>query len=82
MVDNSLVLPNVGRQDSGEYICSATNSLGTSDVTVMLDVESEWRHFNDRGTVVGNVESEMLFALQPSPTPPPFPTTWPCVSGR
>ncbi|KAF3861171.1 hypothetical protein F7725_001426 [Dissostichus mawsoni] len=24
----SLVLPSVGRQDSGEYICSATNSLG------------------------------------------------------
>ncbi|KAG7253591.1 hypothetical protein CRUP_034310 [Coryphaenoides rupestris] len=26
-----LVLPNVGRQDSGEYICNATNHLGTSE---------------------------------------------------
>ncbi|XP_033933466.2 basement membrane-specific heparan sulfate proteoglycan core protein-like, partial [Pseudochaenichthys georgianus] len=36
----SLVLPSVGRQDSGEYICSATNSLGASEVTVALDVET------------------------------------------
>lgn len=41
MVDNSLVLPNVGRQDSGEYICSATNNMGTTEVTITLDVESE-----------------------------------------
>ncbi|KAK9515159.1 hypothetical protein VZT92_025826 [Zoarces viviparus] len=40
VVDNSLVLPTVGRQDSGEYICSATNNMGTSEVTVMLDVET------------------------------------------
>ncbi|XP_075898523.1 basement membrane-specific heparan sulfate proteoglycan core protein [Nelusetta ayraudi] len=40
IVNNSLVLPNVGRQDSGEYICSATNAMGTSDVTIMLDVET------------------------------------------
>lgn len=41
IVNNSLVLPNVGRQDSGEYICSATNNMGTTEVTIMLDVESE-----------------------------------------
>ncbi|KAG7251813.1 hypothetical protein CRUP_003877, partial [Coryphaenoides rupestris] len=35
-----LVLPNVGRQDSGEYICNATNHLGTSEVIVTLDVET------------------------------------------
>ncbi|XP_070400895.1 basement membrane-specific heparan sulfate proteoglycan core protein isoform X2 [Nothobranchius furzeri] len=40
VVDGSLVLPGVGRQDSGEYICSATNSLGTSEVTVTLEVET------------------------------------------
>ncbi|XP_053705091.1 basement membrane-specific heparan sulfate proteoglycan core protein isoform X1 [Synchiropus splendidus] len=40
VVDNNLVLPTVGRQDSGEYICSATNHLGTSEVTIVLDVET------------------------------------------
>ncbi|XP_014849228.1 PREDICTED: basement membrane-specific heparan sulfate proteoglycan core protein isoform X5 [Poecilia mexicana] len=40
LVNNSLVLQSVGRQDSGEYICSATNNLGTSEVTIMLEVET------------------------------------------
>ncbi|XP_061114862.1 basement membrane-specific heparan sulfate proteoglycan core protein-like isoform X3 [Conger conger] len=40
VVNDSLILPGVGRQDSGQYICNATNSLGTSEVTVMLDVET------------------------------------------
>ncbi|XP_058266507.1 basement membrane-specific heparan sulfate proteoglycan core protein-like isoform X2 [Hemibagrus wyckioides] len=40
IVNNSLVLPSVGRQDSGQYICNATNNLGTSEVTVMVDVET------------------------------------------
>lgn len=45
VVNNSLVLPAVGRQDSGEYICSATNHMGTTEVTIMLDVESECHGF-------------------------------------
>ncbi|XP_049611156.2 basement membrane-specific heparan sulfate proteoglycan core protein isoform X2 [Syngnathus scovelli] len=40
VVDNSLVLSNVGRQDSGEYICSAVNNMGTTEVTVTLEVET------------------------------------------
>uniref|UniRef100_A0A667Z8W9 Heparan sulfate proteoglycan 2 n=1 Tax=Myripristis murdjan TaxID=586833 RepID=A0A667Z8W9_9TELE len=40
VVNNSLVLPGVGRQDSGEYICNATNHMGTTEVTIMLDVET------------------------------------------
>ncbi len=45
IVDNSLVLPNVGRQDSGQYICNATNHMGTSEVTIMLEVDSELNLF-------------------------------------
>ncbi|XP_047235897.1 basement membrane-specific heparan sulfate proteoglycan core protein isoform X4 [Girardinichthys multiradiatus] len=40
VVNNSLVLPAVGRQDSGEYICSAKNNMGTNEVTIMLEVET------------------------------------------
>ncbi|CAL8325836.1 unnamed protein product [Merluccius merluccius] len=40
VVNGSLVLPSVGRQDSGEYICNATNHLGTSEVIITLDVET------------------------------------------
>uniref|UniRef100_A0A8C5CHM1 Heparan sulfate proteoglycan 2 n=1 Tax=Gadus morhua TaxID=8049 RepID=A0A8C5CHM1_GADMO len=40
VVNGSLVLPSVGRQDSGEYICNATNNLGTSEVIITLDVET------------------------------------------
>ncbi|XP_047424502.1 basement membrane-specific heparan sulfate proteoglycan core protein isoform X3 [Mugil cephalus] len=40
VMNNNLVLPSVGRQDSGEYICSATNNMGTSEATVLLDVET------------------------------------------
>ncbi|XP_044068676.1 basement membrane-specific heparan sulfate proteoglycan core protein isoform X9 [Siniperca chuatsi] len=40
VVNNSLVLPNVGRQDSGQYICSAINNIGTTEVIIMLDVET------------------------------------------
>uniref|UniRef100_A0A674AKG9 Heparan sulfate proteoglycan 2 n=1 Tax=Salmo trutta TaxID=8032 RepID=A0A674AKG9_SALTR len=40
VVDNTLILPSVGRADAGEYICNATNNMGTTEVTIMLDVET------------------------------------------
>ncbi|XP_073697764.1 basement membrane-specific heparan sulfate proteoglycan core protein-like isoform X2 [Garra rufa] len=36
----SLILNNVGRQDSGQYICNATNALGYSEAYVQLEVDS------------------------------------------
>ncbi|XP_026092563.1 basement membrane-specific heparan sulfate proteoglycan core protein-like isoform X5 [Carassius auratus] len=40
VVDNSLILTNVGRQDSGQYLCNATNHMGTSEVTIVLEVDT------------------------------------------
>lgn len=41
-VDNGvLTLTEVGRQDSGQYICNATNEHGYSEVYTQMEVESE-----------------------------------------
>lgn len=74
------MLPSLGRQDSGEYICSATNSMGTSEVTITLDVESEFFCVGQSswllnglgslkcyGTLVVNL---MIFLFLRSPAPP------------
>nr|Q05793.1 RecName: Full=Basement membrane-specific heparan sulfate proteoglycan core protein; Short=HSPG; Contains: RecName: Full=Endorepellin; Contains: RecName: Full=LG3 peptide; Flags: Precursor [Mus musculus]AAA39911.1 perlecan [Mus musculus] len=37
---NTLVIPRVAQQDSGQYICNATNSAGHTEATVVLHVES------------------------------------------
>ncbi|XP_058499022.1 basement membrane-specific heparan sulfate proteoglycan core protein isoform X3 [Solea solea] len=56
IVKNSLVLLGVGRQDSGEYICSATNHMGTSEITIMLDVETPpYASVSDVAVRVGEV---------------------------
>lgn len=42
-VDNGvLTLTSVGRQDSGQYICNATNEHGYSEAYTQMEVESEW----------------------------------------
>ncbi|XP_044277194.1 LOW QUALITY PROTEIN: basement membrane-specific heparan sulfate proteoglycan core protein [Varanus komodoensis] len=38
--NDTLVLPRVAQQDSGQYICNATNSAGFTEAFIMLDVET------------------------------------------
>ncbi|XP_068097689.1 basement membrane-specific heparan sulfate proteoglycan core protein isoform X2 [Hyperolius riggenbachi] len=40
VVDNTLVIPRVAQQDSGQYICNASNVDGYAEVYVTLDVEN------------------------------------------
>ncbi|XP_056400171.1 basement membrane-specific heparan sulfate proteoglycan core protein isoform X3 [Hyla sarda] len=40
IVNNSLVIPRVAQQDSGQYICNASNTDGYSEVFITLDVEN------------------------------------------
>ncbi|XP_074519202.1 secreted immunoglobulin domain 4 [Halichoeres trimaculatus] len=40
MADGVLTLTSVGRQDSGQYICNATNVHGYSEAYVQMEVES------------------------------------------
>lgn len=63
VVNNSLVLLNVGRQDSGEYICRATNSIGSSQVTIKLHVESEFWDVDLRSRAGFKPSSETLVTL-------------------
>uniref|UniRef100_A0AAX7TUG3 Heparan sulfate proteoglycan 2 n=1 Tax=Astatotilapia calliptera TaxID=8154 RepID=A0AAX7TUG3_ASTCA len=83
LVNNSLVLQNVGRQDSGEYICSATNNMGTTKVTITLDVESESPPYatsvpNDVAVRVGEVIRLQCLAHGT----PPLTYTWTKLDGN
>ncbi|KAJ8260293.1 hypothetical protein GJAV_G00179310 [Gymnothorax javanicus] len=40
VTDGNLILPSIDRQDSGQYICNATNDMGNTEVTVSLEVET------------------------------------------
>nr|XP_033778769.1 basement membrane-specific heparan sulfate proteoglycan core protein isoform X4 [Geotrypetes seraphini] len=40
LMNETLVIPNVAQQDSGQYICNASNTAGHSEVFVTLDVET------------------------------------------
>lgn len=42
VVNDTLVIPRVAQQDSGQYICNATNAAGFTEAFVALDVESKW----------------------------------------
>ncbi|XP_053776217.1 basement membrane-specific heparan sulfate proteoglycan core protein isoform X1 [Desmodus rotundus] len=37
---DTLIIPRVAQQDSGQYICNATNPLGHAEATIVLHVES------------------------------------------
>lgn len=41
VVSGVLTLSDVGRQDSGQYICNATNIHGFSEAYTQMEVESE-----------------------------------------
>uniref|UniRef100_A0A4W5PVI2 Ig-like domain-containing protein n=1 Tax=Hucho hucho TaxID=62062 RepID=A0A4W5PVI2_9TELE len=41
-----LTLTSVGRQDSGQYICNATNTHGYSQAYTQLEVDCEYTHTN------------------------------------
>lgn len=41
VVNDTLIIPRVAQQDSGQYICNASNSAGFTEAFVVLDVESE-----------------------------------------
>ncbi|XP_043919164.1 basement membrane-specific heparan sulfate proteoglycan core protein isoform X3 [Protopterus annectens] len=40
VVNETLIIPKVGRQDSGQYICKASNTVGFTENYISLDVES------------------------------------------
>lgn len=37
---NTLIIPRVAQQDSGQYICNASSPIGHAEATVILHVES------------------------------------------
>uniref|UniRef100_A0A8C0JBQ8 Heparan sulfate proteoglycan 2 n=1 Tax=Chelonoidis abingdonii TaxID=106734 RepID=A0A8C0JBQ8_CHEAB len=40
VVNNTLLIPRVAQQDSGQYICNASNAVGFTEAFVRLDVET------------------------------------------
>ncbi|KAM6434636.1 basement membrane-specific heparan sulfate proteoglycan core protein isoform 6-T6 [Liasis olivaceus] len=40
VVNDTLIIPRAAQQDSGQYICNATNSAGFTEAFVVLDVET------------------------------------------
>ncbi|XP_062822809.1 basement membrane-specific heparan sulfate proteoglycan core protein isoform X3 [Anolis carolinensis] len=40
IVNETLVIPRAAQQDSGQYICNATNAAGSTEAFIVLDVET------------------------------------------
>uniref|UniRef100_A0A670K235 Heparan sulfate proteoglycan 2 n=1 Tax=Podarcis muralis TaxID=64176 RepID=A0A670K235_PODMU len=40
IVNGTLIIPRAAQQDSGQYICNATNTAGFTEAFIMLDVEA------------------------------------------
>ncbi|XP_078281510.1 basement membrane-specific heparan sulfate proteoglycan core protein [Rhinoraja longicauda] len=80
IVDGSLVIPNVGLQDSGQFICNASNSAGFNELFIMLDVETTPYATFDVETISVRVgEIVRLHCL--SQGTPPITYVWSKVNG-
>ncbi|XP_051895600.1 basement membrane-specific heparan sulfate proteoglycan core protein isoform X2 [Pristis pectinata] len=80
IVEGSLVIPNVGLQDSGQYICNASNSAGFNELFIMLDVETTPYATFDVDTVTVRV-GEIIRLHCLSQGTPPITYEWSKVNG-
>ncbi|XP_042199708.1 basement membrane-specific heparan sulfate proteoglycan core protein [Callorhinchus milii] len=81
IVNGSLVIPNLGLQDSGQYICNASNSAGFKEIFIMLDVESPpYATFNNEAVTVRVGEVIRLQCLAQGT--PPLQYQWSKLGGK
>lgn len=57
MADGVLTLTSVGRQDSGQYICNATNVHGYSEAYAQMEVESK----SNNGTIERGIGHKYIY---------------------
>ncbi|XP_067873656.1 basement membrane-specific heparan sulfate proteoglycan core protein isoform X2 [Heterodontus francisci] len=80
IVNGSLVIPHVGLQDSGQYICNASNSAGFNEMFIMLDVETPpYATFDVEAVTVRAGDIIRLHCL--SQGTPPIKYEWSKVNG-
>ncbi|XP_041062394.1 basement membrane-specific heparan sulfate proteoglycan core protein isoform X1 [Carcharodon carcharias] len=80
IVNGSLFIPNVGLQDSGQYICNASNSAGFAELYIQLDVETApYATFNVEVVTVRVGEIIRLHCL--SQGTPPIKYEWSKLNG-
>ncbi|XP_078095298.1 basement membrane-specific heparan sulfate proteoglycan core protein isoform X4 [Mustelus asterias] len=80
IVNGSLFIPNVGLQDSGQYICNASNSAGFAELYIELDVETApYATFNIEVVTVRVGEIIRLHCL--SQGTPPITYEWSKMNG-